>query len=103
MSAIREETIAAIETAESSEIESGNLEDRVRLGLLEIDGVTSVQVTRLTKGFMVDVEIKALEFDLFERVSQVELELFAQYPDLDIRFDITPERLAATLPVDAAA
>lgn len=77
------------DTSTGFQVCSGStLEDEVRNELLDIEGVMSVDITPNGDRFQVRVELRELDFDLYSKVAQKELDLFDQFQAIKYRFDI---------------
>lgn len=85
--------IAAGDSCNGFEIATTNsVEDRVKIELMDIPGVRSVDVTALPKGFVFDIKLDNLDFSTFEKVSARELKLYDDHPDLEVHFNIRLHR-----------
>ena len=56
----------------------------------QIAGVRGVSIKAIDGGLEVYVQLDKLEFSVYERVIQKELDLFDQFPDLKVKFDVAP-------------
>ena len=73
------------------QIASGiTLEAQVTEDIKNLPGVRSVSVQRNGSTFTVDVFMENLEIESFRRVSDKELALFDEFPDLNFNFMILP-------------
>jgi hypothetical protein len=67
-----------------------SLERKLTNDIENIQGVTDVQIRQVNGAMEVNVVLDKLEFSVFEKVIQKELDLFDQFPDLQVRFNVVP-------------
>ena len=67
-----------------------SLERKVTNDIENIEGVTDVQIKHVDGALEVNVVLDKLEFSVFEKVIQRELDLFDRFPDLQVRFNVVP-------------
>ena len=87
------------------QVSSGpTLEERLTMDIEQISGVREVSVKRNGDSLDVCVVIDNMEFALYEKVIQKELDLFEKFPNLQVRFDVVPfiENDESSLTLNAA-
>jgi hypothetical protein len=67
-----------------------SLERKLTNDIESIQGVTNVQVKRVGGALEVNVVLDKLEFSVFEKVIQKELDLFDKFPEMQVRFNVVP-------------
>lgn len=67
-----------------------SLEHKLKIELEEIDGVRNVAVTRRGNELQVNVVLDTLAFAPFEKITAVEMDVFARFPDLNFEFNVLP-------------
>jgi hypothetical protein len=69
-----------------------SLERKLTDDIENIQGVVDVRVKQVNGVLEVSVVLENLEFPLFEKVTQKELDLFDQFPDMPVRFNVVPQQ-----------
>lgn len=75
-----------------------SLERKLTDDIENIQGVADVQIKQIDGALEVNVTLDNLEFSLFEKVMQKELDLYDQFPDMPVRFNVVPRNGDATIP-----